>query len=68
VRKSYINNSSVNNAISDKVFEKILLVLATVTSFLMGNRFLEGFKKNQVEKKVAKMLVASMESHLDNLG
>lgn len=36
-----INNSSVNNAISDKVFEKILLVLATVTSFLIGNRFLE---------------------------
>lgn len=63
-----INNSSVNNMyISDKVFEKILLVLATVTSFIIGNSFLEGFKNNQGKRKVAKIIIASMESHLDNL-
>jgi hypothetical protein len=62
-----LSDTSANNAISDKVLEKILLVFATTTSFLIGNRFLEGFKKNQEEKKISKMLIASMEGHLENL-
>ena len=59
-----IINSSFNNIyIIDKVFEKILYVLA----FLIGNSFLEGFKNNQGKIKLAKIIIASMESHLDNL-
>jgi hypothetical protein len=62
-----INKLTINNAISDKILEKILLILTTVTSFLIGNRFLEGFRKIQEEKKVARILVASIEGHLDYL-
>ncbi|MBG1258689.1 hypothetical protein [Nostoc commune] len=67
--KSLLNfyNADMNNAILDKFFEEILVILATITSFLIGNRFLEGFKKSQEEKKVAKMIIASIEGHLEYL-
>ncbi|PHM10663.1 hypothetical protein [Nostoc sp. 'Peltigera malacea cyanobiont' DB3992] len=57
----------MGNAILDKLFEKILLIFATTTSFLIGNRFLEGFKKSQEEKKVAKIIIASIQGHLEDL-
>lgn len=63
----FISNPHISISIVDKILEKILLILATTTSFLIGNKFLEGFKKNQEEKKVARILIASIEGHLDYL-
>jgi hypothetical protein len=62
-------NTSKNIQIGflDKILDKVLLIFATTTSFFIGNRYLEGFKKNQEEKKIAKILIVSMEGHLEYL-
>lgn len=52
------NNVAINTS---------LTILTTAASIFIGNRYLEGFKQNQEQKKIAKLLIVSIQEHLKHL-
>jgi hypothetical protein len=56
-----------NNIFDNKIIAQLLTTFGTVTSIYIGNRSLDSFRKTQEKKKIAKILVAGMEVHLEYL-
>ena len=56
-----------NQIFDNKIIAQLLTTFGTVISIYIGNRALESFRKIQEEKKVARILIASIEGHLDYL-
>lgn len=47
--------------------DRALTILVTASSIFIGNRYLEGFRKAQEQKKIAKLIIVSIQGHLKNL-
>ena len=47
--------------------DRALTILATASSIFIGNRYLEGFRKKQEQKKKAKLLISSIQGHIEQL-
>lgn len=47
--------------------DRALTILATATSIFIGNSYLENFRGRREQKKIAKLLVVGLESHLEQL-
>ncbi len=47
--------------------DRALTILATASSIFIGNRYLEGFRKKQEQKKIAKLLISSIQGHIEQL-
>jgi hypothetical protein len=56
-----------NQIFDNKILVQVLTTFGAVISIYIGNRALESFRKIQGQKKVAKIIIVSMEGHLDNL-
>ncbi|MEA5550431.1 hypothetical protein VB713_05460 [Anabaena cylindrica UHCC 0172] len=56
-----------NQIVDNKILVQVLTTFGAVISFWIGNRALESFRKTQEQKKIAKIFIASMESHLEYL-
>ncbi|MEA5513358.1 hypothetical protein [Nodularia sp. UHCC 0506] len=56
-----------NMVITNQIMTQILTTSGSVISIYVANRILERFKQSQEEKKVAKILVTSMEIHINIL-
>lgn len=56
-----------NKILDDKIIGQLLITFGAIISFWIGNRALESFKKSQEQKKIAKILIASMEAHFVHL-
>ncbi|MEI6442222.1 MAG: hypothetical protein WCO29_03630 [Nostocales cyanobacterium ELA583] len=56
-----------NQIFDNKILVQVLTTFGAVISIYIGNRALESFRKIQEEKKVARILIASIEGHLDYL-
>ncbi|WP_141105959.1 hypothetical protein [Nodularia sp. NIES-3585] len=52
---------------TNQIIAQIIITSGSVISIYVANRFLESFKKNQEQKKVTRIIIASMENHLHNL-
>ncbi|MBD2386459.1 hypothetical protein [Cylindrospermum sp. FACHB-282] len=54
------------NKIFDKtIIAQVLTTFGSIISLYIGNRYLESFRKTQEQKKIAKILIASMEAQLE---
>jgi hypothetical protein len=53
-----------NNIFDNKIIAQLLATFGAVISIYIANRALEKFKKTQEQKKIAKILIASMEAKL----
>lgn len=58
---------NLNNIFDNKIIAQLLATFGAVISIYIANRALERFKNTQEQKKIAKILVASMEAHLEYL-
>lgn len=47
--------------------DRALTIFVTAASIFIGNRYLDGFRQQQEQKKVAKLLISSIEGHLESL-
>ncbi|MBD2694746.1 hypothetical protein [Anabaena catenula] len=56
-----------SNKISDNKTSILQLLTTFGVGIYIGNRALESFRKTQEQKKIAKILIASMEAHLEYL-
>jgi len=56
--------ADLNKIFDNRIIDQLLTTFGTVISIYFGNIALESFRKTQGEKKVAKLIVASMEGHL----
>lgn len=64
----YFNNKIwENKIIAQLLLTQSLTTFGAVISIYVGNRALESFRKTQEKKKIAKILIASMEAHLEYL-
>lgn len=64
----------VSPFLTTKIFQDFSLVISTpltiittAASIFIGNRYLEEFKQNQEQKKIAKLLIISIQEHLKYL-
>lgn len=56
-----------NKIFDNRIIAQLLTTVGTVISIYIGNRALESFRKNQEQKKIGKILITSMESHIEYL-
>jgi hypothetical protein len=54
-----------NNLFDNKIIAQLLATFGAVISIYIANRALEKFKKTEEKKKIGKILIASMEAHLE---
>lgn len=59
--------SESRNGLIITPLDRALTILATASSIFIGNRYLEGFRKRQEQKKIAKLLISSIQGHLEQL-
>ena len=56
-----------NQIFDNKILVQVLTTFGAVISIYIGNRALESFRKIQGQKKVAKIIIVSMEGHLGSI-
>ncbi|MBD1807352.1 hypothetical protein H6F98_18125 [Microcoleus sp. FACHB-SPT15] len=59
--------SESRNGLIIAPLDRALTILATASSIFIGNRYLESFRKRQEQKKIAKLLISSIQGHLEQL-
>ncbi|WP_016950852.1 hypothetical protein [Anabaena sp. PCC 7108] len=55
-----------NQIFDNKILVQVLTTFGAIISLYIGNRILESFRKTQEQKKIAKILIAGMEAHIED--